>query len=126
VKNRFQFLPFKCNLQRYTEVRLLKPDILCLQECEDFAGVARGLAGDGYVGLHAPRGGGKRDGSSIFYRADRFVCSAFDAVDFSPMGLRENAAAIACLQPIVVGPLYKLNPVDLTHSLKGACAGFNP
>ena len=40
------------------EVRLLKPDILCLQECEDFAGVERGLAGDGYVVW--AMGGGKR------------------------------------------------------------------
>ena len=31
------------------EVRVLRPDILCLQECEDFVGVQRGLAGDGYL-----------------------------------------------------------------------------
>ena len=31
------------------EVRMLRPDILCLQECEDFVGVERGLAQDGYV-----------------------------------------------------------------------------
>lgn len=82
------------------EIRLLKPDILCLQECEDFVGVERALSDDGYVGMHAPRAGGRRDGSSIFFRADRFACVDFEAVDFSQLGLRENAAAIACLQPI--------------------------
>lgn len=62
------------------------------------------------AGLHAPRSGGKRDGSSIFYRSDRFVCHAFEAVDFSQVGLRENAAAIACLQPIAPQQPSTLSP----------------
>ena len=63
------------------------------------------------TGLHAPRGGSKRDGSSIFYRSDRFVCRAFEAVAFFPLGLGRNAAAIACLQPIVPPPSPPRLPV---------------
>jgi|AntAceMinimDraft_5_1070358.scaffolds.fasta_scaffold74008_1 mRNA deadenylase 3'-5' endonuclease subunit Ccr4 len=42
------------------EVRAVRPDILCMQECESFADVARSLKGDGYLGVHAPRAGGKK------------------------------------------------------------------
>ena len=42
------------------EVKALRPDVLCLQECEDFHGIAAALAGCGYTGLHAPRAGGRK------------------------------------------------------------------
>ena len=82
------------------EVRRLSPDVLCLQECEDFEGVARGLAADGYVGIHAPRSGDKPDGSSLFYRSDKFALESSETIDFERVGLKNNAAAVACLRPV--------------------------
>ncbi len=100
------------------EVKALRPDVLCLQECEDFHGIAAALAGCGYTGLHAPRAGGRTDGSSVFYRTSVFRCAAFEAVDFTDFDLRENAAAVACLvpadpnaKPVIVGCVHLLfNP----------------
>jgi mRNA deadenylase 3'-5' endonuclease subunit Ccr4 len=82
------------------EVKLLRPDVLGVQECEDFDGVSRALASDGYEGLHAPRSGEKLDGSSVFYDSTKFECVGFEAIDFSTSGLMHNAAAIARLRPI--------------------------
>ena len=82
------------------EVKALRPDVLCLQECEDFDGIAAELRGCGYEGLHAPRAGGRTDGCSLFYRSDAFRCEGFEAIDFTDFDLRENAAAVACLVPI--------------------------
>ena len=82
------------------EVKALRPDVLCLQECEDFDGIAAELRECGYEGLHAPRAGGRTDGCSLFYRSDAFRCEGFEAIDFTDFGLRENAAAVACLVPI--------------------------
>ena len=101
------------------EVRALRPDVLCLQECEDFEGVRRGLAADGYEGAHAPRSGDKADGSSVFWRAEAFACEATETIDFETRGLKNNAAAIARLRPradprapaLVVGCVHVLfNP----------------
>ena len=82
------------------EVRRLSPDVLCLQECEDFEGVARGLAADGYVGIHAPRSGDKPDGSSLFYRSYKCALESSETIDFQRVGLKNNAAAVACLRPV--------------------------
>ena len=101
------------------EVRALRPDVLCLQECEDFEGLRRGLAADGYEGAHAPRSGDKADGSSVFWRAEAFACEATETIDFETRGLKNNAAVIARLRPradprapaLVVGCVHVLfNP----------------
>ena len=83
------------------EIKALKPDVLFLQENDSFAFLRHELGRCGYEGAHAPRGGGKLDGSSVFFRRDAFTSIRdFDAIDFetAERGLRSNAAAIVTLR----------------------------
>ena len=82
------------------EIKALRPDVLLLQENESFPFLQRELGRCGYGGAHAPRGGGKLDGSSVFFRRDAFETVDFEAIDFerAERGLKSNAAAIATLR----------------------------
>ena len=82
------------------EIKALRPDVLLLQENESFAFLQTELGRCGYGGAHAPRGGGKLDGSSVFFRRDAFETVDFEAIDFerAERGLKSNAAAIATLR----------------------------
>ena len=55
------------------------------------------FGGCGYTGLHAPRAGGRTDGSSVFQDL-RFPMRSLEAVDFTDFDLRITAA-VACLVP---------------------------
>ena len=57
------------------EIEALAPDVLLLQENESFPFLQRELGRRGYDGAHAPRGGGKLDGSSVFFAATRSSAS---------------------------------------------------
>ena len=82
------------------EIEALAPDVLLLQENESFPFLQRELGRRGYDGAHAPRGGGKLDGSSVFFRRDAFERVDFEAIDFenAERGLKHNAAAIMTLR----------------------------
>ena len=82
------------------EIKSLAPDVLLLQENESFPFLQRELGRRGYDGAHAPRGGGKLDGSSVFFRRDAFERVDFEAIDFenAECGLKHNAAAIVTLK----------------------------
>ena len=82
------------------EIEALAPDVLLLQENESFPFLQRELGRRGYDGAHAPRGGGKLDGSSVFFRRDAFERVDFEAIDFenAERGLKHNAAAIVTLR----------------------------
>ena len=82
------------------EIKALKPDVLFLQDNDAFAFFKHELGRCGYEGKHAPRGGGKLDGSSVFFKRDAFgAVRDFESIDFeaAEVGLRSNAAAILTL-----------------------------
>lgn len=83
------------------EIKLLHPDVFCLQECEDdvFTYFSEMLHAD-YRGVHAKRGGGKKDGCSVFFKTSKFILDSYQLIDFEreEFGLKSNAAVICTLQ----------------------------
>lgn len=54
-------------------VRTLNPDILCMQEVDQWKDWDTGLKSHGYTNAYLPRGGSKQDGCSISFKTDRFM-----------------------------------------------------
>jgi CCR4-NOT transcription complex subunit 6 len=53
-------------------IETLSPDILCLQELQDFAFFASNLEQKGYFGVYQKRSRNRKDGCAIFYKIEKF------------------------------------------------------
>eukprot|EP01134_Creolimax_fragrantissima_P000472 CFRG0472T1 len=107
------------------EISILKPDVLCLQEVEDFNELYSELLQCGYSGMYQPRAvGEKPDGLAFFYRADKFKIVTHKLVQFclssdtNALMNRQNVGIVAGLQE--VRESGKFVCVATTHLL------FNP
>jgi mRNA deadenylase 3'-5' endonuclease subunit Ccr4 len=75
----------------------LGADILCLQEVEAevFAALQAGLAGLGYIGTYARKGGNRPDGCATFFRSDCFTLATDTRTAYSDGGGLANSGHIA-------------------------------
>ena len=92
--------PNRRKLVLFQEISLLSPDIFALQECElEFFKYFEEAFSEDYKGIHAPRGGGKKDGCSVFFRVEKFSYHSHCSIDFEKVenGLKSNAACIVTL-----------------------------
>ncbi|KXZ51195.1 hypothetical protein GPECTOR_13g682 [Gonium pectorale] len=79
-------------------VREQRPDVLCLQEVDDWQGVRAALAALGYDGVHAQRTGGRGDGCATLWRRDRLCVAKGAAGSRGPGGGGGRGGEAAALQ----------------------------
>ncbi|XP_020580807.1 carbon catabolite repressor protein 4 homolog 6 isoform X2 [Phalaenopsis equestris] len=82
----------------FIEFGLWSPDIMCLQEVDQFSDLEGELAIRGYAGIWKRRTGNAVDGCAIFWRTNRFQLRHEEHIEFSKLGLRDNVAQICVLE----------------------------
>lgn len=82
----------------FIEFGLWSPDIMCLQEVDQFCDLEGELAIRGYAGIWKMRTGNAVDGCAIFWRTNRFQLRQEEHIEFSKLGLRDNVAQICVLE----------------------------
>lgn len=82
----------------FIEFGLWSPDIMCLQEVDQFCDLEGELAIRGYAGFWKMRTGNAVDGCAIFWRTNRFQLRHEEHIEFSKLGLRDNVAQICVLE----------------------------
>ena len=83
------------------DIKHWEPDVVCLQECSQYADIFEGLSQEGYEGHYARRPGGKRmDGCATLWKSSRFRLIGQKVIDCSKEDLDENVALIMGLRPL--------------------------
>ncbi|PRP82590.1 protein groucho-like [Planoprotostelium fungivorum] len=85
----------------------LQADIICVQECDEYPTILKGLSSLGYQGLHQQRSGKKKDGCATFWKVDRFLLLAHHEHTLNdiaqqtddPLYKRDNVALFVKLLP---------------------------
>eukprot|EP00898_Chlorokybus_atmophyticus_P008916 jgi/Chlat1/9025/Chrsp94S08292 len=107
------------------EIKELSPDVMCLQEVDEYDNLLSELRLLGYDGVFQQRHGENTDGCATFWKLARLQAVEHKVVEFQEHGLRNNVALISKLRdagdaadsgPSLVGAMLVAN----THIL------FNP
>uniref|UniRef100_J3L1T2 Endonuclease/exonuclease/phosphatase domain-containing protein n=2 Tax=Oryza brachyantha TaxID=4533 RepID=J3L1T2_ORYBR len=85
------------------EFGLWSPDILCLQEVDNFTDLEQAMATRGYDGIWKMRTGNATDGCAIFWRTARFQLRYKEDIEFNKLDLRDNVAQICVLESVTPG-----------------------
>ncbi|XP_060530917.1 protein angel homolog 2-like isoform X2 [Cylas formicarius] len=89
----------------YNEIKVLSPDIMCLQEVQNshIGAYYDKLEALGYIGIYKKRTGCRVDGCAIFYKAHLFALEEYETVEFFqpnvPILNRDNVGIIATFSP---------------------------
>ncbi|KAM7471152.1 hypothetical protein LguiA_009335 [Lonicera macranthoides] len=94
------------------------PDIICLQEVDNYYDLLSTMEKAGYLGSYKRRTGDAVDGCAIFWKADKFRLLDEESIEFKQYGLRDNVAQLAVFEMckaesrrLVVGNIHVLyNP----------------
>ncbi|BBN11461.1 hypothetical protein Mp_5g12060 [Marchantia polymorpha subsp. ruderalis] len=99
------------------ELGLWSPDVMCLQEVDQYEDIREEFEKRGYQGTYKGRTGGALDGCAIFWRSSRFRLLDEQSIQFDTLGLRDNVAQLCALQSIGVRENMPSNiEVDLPDS----------
>jgi mRNA deadenylase 3'-5' endonuclease subunit Ccr4 len=80
------------------EVAHFAPDVVCLQEVDRWDDLAAALGAAGYAGAHAARTGDRPDGCATFWRRGALAPVSARAIEFAPLGLKDNVAQLVVLR----------------------------
>ncbi|KAG6557462.1 hypothetical protein Mapa_000735 [Marchantia paleacea] len=99
------------------ELGLWSPDVMCLQEVDQYEDIREEFEKRGYQGTYKGRTGGALDGCAIFWRSSRFRLVDEQSIQFDTLGLKDNVAQLCALQSIGVrGNMPSNVEVDLPDS----------
>ncbi|KAJ7556842.1 hypothetical protein O6H91_05G100800 [Diphasiastrum complanatum] len=82
------------------ELGLWSPDLMCLQEVDQYNDLQEELSTRGYTGVYKARTGMSTDGCAIFWRNNRFRLLQEESIEFKELGLRDNVAQICVFQTV--------------------------
>ncbi|CAI9113625.1 OLC1v1014260C1 [Oldenlandia corymbosa var. corymbosa] len=96
----------------------LKPDIICLQEVDNYNDLQEVLQNTGYQGSYKRRTGTYVDGCAMFWKADKLQLLEEESIEYKQYGLRDNVAQLSVFKmckaksrTIIVGNIHVLyNP----------------
>ncbi|GMQ11220.1 hypothetical protein CsSME_00053938 [Camellia sinensis var. sinensis] len=74
------------------------PDIICLQEVDNYFDVLNIMQKAGYIGSYKRRTGDAVDGCAIFWKADKFRLLEGESIEFKGYGLRDNVAQLCVFE----------------------------
>ncbi|KAL7161002.1 hypothetical protein ACSBR2_041617 [Camellia fascicularis] len=74
------------------------PDIICLQEVDNYFDVLNIMQKAGYIGSYKRRTGDAVDGCAIFWKADKFWLLEGESIEFKGYGLRDNVAQLCVFE----------------------------
>ncbi|KAL2643759.1 hypothetical protein R1flu_011346 [Riccia fluitans] len=99
------------------ELDLWSPDIMCLQEVDQFEDLRIEFEKRGYQGAYKQRTGGSQDGCAMFWRSNRFVLLQEGSIQFEEHGLKNNVAQLCVFQSIGGNENKEADPTDANGSL---------
>lgn len=82
----------------YEELIGFEPDIICMQEVDNYFDLFSMMEKAGYAGSYKRRTGDNVDGCAMFWKADRFQLLERENIEFKRYGLRDNVAQLSVFE----------------------------
>mmetsp|Transcript_27483 Transcript_27483/g.65121 ORF Transcript_27483/g.65121 Transcript_27483/m.65121 type:complete len:395 (+) Transcript_27483:987-2171(+) len=76
------------------EILHYRPDVICLQEVDNYSSLEHALVPEGYRGNFVMRSNGRQDGCAVFWKAARLEPQQVQCIHMSEHNLRDNVAQV--------------------------------